>query len=178
MKLTGECLVSQRPVFITKQLQLHDHCATLYHYFGSKRAILDELAGGTERRLFSLIGESIVYSGNVPGGLERLIHGFSTFSHRYPQDTCLLLSAQNGPVASVTRAVLEPVWGKVSTAVDSFFRDAAMDHGNMRGRSEEFTVAFIGIVFAWITRFLESQEEPDHSIVYRIMRQFSYGIHS
>ena len=154
---------------------------TLYHHFTNKSGLLAELARRVEDRLFSVLAEATGaggYSGDLPQDLERLVAGLLRFAAAYPEETRLLLVAQNGPSASEARLALAGVWARLSAEIERFFAAAAADHGNMRGREREYTVSLLGIVFAYVVLELDDRLEPDTARPHHIMRQFSYGIYT
>jgi len=151
---------------------------TLYHHFGSKRGLLDALAGLVGERLFGLFGDEIRYRRDLARDLEDLIDALIRFARLRPAEARLFLAAQNGPVDSETRQALAPVWDRLSGSIGRLFGDASVDHGNMRGRSDEYTVAFLGTACAYMVRVLDGRMPDEPSLAHRIMRHFSYGIYT
>lgn len=151
---------------------------TLYHHYRSKRGLLDAVAADVARALDDIVAPALDYSHRMPENLERLIAALLRFAAERPRETRLLVASQNAPAGSETRLALAPVRQRLNAGVEAFFADAAGDHGNMAGRAREFTVALLGVVFAYAMLVLDD-ESPDSSVdPHRIMRQFSYGIYS
>ena len=151
---------------------------SLYHHFGNKAGLLDELALRVDERLFAEIDGATVYARDLPCSLELLADAFLSFAARWPAEARLLLAAQNGPVESATRQALSGVWNRLISEVARLFAAASEDHGNMRGRADEYTVAFLGAVCAYMVRSLDGNLPDEPSLAHRIMRQFSYGIYT
>lgn len=151
---------------------------SLYHHFGSKLGLLEELAHRAGERLFAEIGDATVYARDLPRNLELLAAAFLSFADRWPAEARLLLAAQNGPVESTTRQAFSGVWNRLFSEIERVFAAASEDHGNMRGRAGEYTVAFLGSVCAYMVRGLDGNLAGDPSLAHRIMRQFSYGIYT
>lgn len=151
---------------------------SLYHHYGNKRGLLAALAAGVHERLFDTLGDRTEYAHDLPRDLERLVGGLLRFAAGHPAHARLLLAAQNGPVGSETRVALAATWRRLSEDVDRFFRDAAADHGNMRGRSREYTVSLLGMVWAYAVLGLDGELDADPARAHAITRQFSYGIYS
>ncbi len=151
---------------------------SLYHHFGSKAGLLEELALGIGDRLTAELGGATRYARDLPRNLEQLAAAFLSFADKWPAEARLLLAAQNGPVESETRRALAGIWSRLVAEVEQLFRAAAEDHGNMRGRSGEYTVAFLGAVCAYMVRSLDGKLPVEPSLAHRIMRQFSYGIYT
>lgn len=151
---------------------------SLYHHFGSKSGLLEELALRVGERLFAELGDSARYARDLPRNLELLVATLLSFADRWPAEARLLLAAQNGPVESETRRALAEVWARLVAEIEHLFGAAAEDHGNMRGRAGEYTVAFLGTVCAYMVRSLDGNLPGEPSLAHRIMRQFSYGIYT
>ena len=151
---------------------------SLYHHFGSKRGLLGAIAAIVDDRLFAVLGDAAVYKHDLPRDLERVVSALLRFAGECPRHARLLLAAQNGPVGSETRDALAEAWARLSTDVERFFRDASEDHGNMRGRSREYTVSLLGIVWAYAVLLLDGELDSDPGRAHAIARQFSYGIYS
>lgn len=151
---------------------------SLYHHYGNKRGVLDALAAAVDDRLFALLGDAMEYAHDLPRDLERIVAELLRFAGEYPAHARLLLAAQNGPVGSETREALGATWRRLSADVERFFRDAAADHGNMRGRSREYTVSLLGMTWAYAVLGLDGELAVDPGRAYAITRQFSYGIYS
>ena len=151
---------------------------TLYHYFGSKRGLLEAICGDLETRLFDTLGAALSYQGDLPGTLQALVDGVLRFAQRYPRETRLILALQHGPVASEARQVIWPVIERLGSAVRDIFTAAATDHGNMRGREYPYTAGFLGVCFTYAELLLDGHVEPAPDLAHRIMHQFSHGIYS
>mgnify|MGYP006292832355 CR=1 FL=1 len=151
---------------------------TLYHHYGNKRGLLDALAVRVENRLFALLEPVLGYRGDLPVELEAIVAALLRFAGDHPDEARLLLASQNGPAQSETREALAGVWNRIAAGLEGFFRHAAADHGNMRGREREYTVSLLGMVFAYAVVLLDRRVGPDQLSPHRIMRQFSYGIYT
>ena len=151
---------------------------SLYHHYGSKRGLLSALAASVDERLFAVLADATTYAHDLPRDLERIVARLLRFAEAYPAHARLLLAAQNGPVGSETRDALGAIWRRLSADVERFFRDAAADHGNMRGRSRGYTVSLLGVVWAYVVLRLDDELDADPRQAHAIMRQFSYGIYS
>ncbi|MFW5741751.1 MAG: TetR/AcrR family transcriptional regulator [Spirochaetota bacterium] len=151
---------------------------SLYHHYRSKRGLLSALAEAVDQRLFAVLGDATEYAHDLPANLQRIVAGLLRFAETYPTHARLLLAAQNGPVGSETRDALGSIWRRLSADVERCFRDAEADHGNMRGRSREYTVSLLGVVWAYVVLLLDDELDADPRQAHAIVRQFSYGIYS
>lgn len=150
---------------------------TLYHHFGSKRGLLDALSERIDRLLENRLA-GIGYAGDMPRDLERLIAALLGFAATSPRETRLLLAARNAPSDSESRRAFDSLWNVLGARVEQFFAEAAADHGNMRGRERELTVALLGVIFAYVHLSLDGRLDDGPSLAHRIMRIVSYGIYT
>ena len=151
---------------------------TLYHHFGNKLGIARALAERIESSLFETLGDRTAYKRDMPLDLERLIEGILHYAESHPRETQLLVGATNGPGKSESRQAMLVVWSRLTGEVERFFLSAAADHGNMAGREREYTVSFLGIVFAYAGLIMDGTSLDRASLAYRITHQFSHGIYS
>lgn len=149
---------------------------SLYHHFGSKRGLLDAVVEQVGAELRCCVG-TIDYHGDLTTDLRLLVGGLLEYARTHPEHARLLLAAQNGPVRSETRQAFAGPWSWLIESTRALFRAAEADHGNMRGRSHDYTVSFLGVVGAYVV--LELDRPPERSdLVAQIVRQFSHGIYS
>jgi TetR/AcrR family transcriptional regulator len=151
---------------------------TLYHYFGSKRGLLDAILGERGGRLVSLIEEASIYAHDVPLGLERIAFAFARFAKEDANFARLRLTLAFAPPSSEAGAAAASLNDRIFADVEAFFREAARDHGNMKGRSKPYAAAFIGTVDTYVGLYLAKRTALSDDIVRGMVRQFMYGIFS
>jgi TetR/AcrR family transcriptional regulator len=151
---------------------------TLYHYFGSKRGLLDaiiEEGGGT---LLKRVKSASAYAHDVKLGLESLAFAFALTAREEPDFARLRLSLSFAPPGSEGGQAALALNVAIFDQVEAFFRDAAGDHGNMRGRSEPFAAAFIGTIDTYVGLFLAGRSGLGEEILRGAVKQFMHGIFS
>jgi AcrR family transcriptional regulator len=151
---------------------------TLYHYFGSKRGLLEEICANSETALFSELSDVFDYQGDLPVTLANFVGRILRFATRHPGETRLILALQHGPVESEAREVIRPTVERLAARTAELFTAAAAQHGNMRGREAPYTASFLGLCFTYAELLLDGDVGPSEDLPYRIMHQFSYGIYS
>ena len=156
---------------------------TLYHYYGSKRGLLDAIIGEKGGILEARVKEAAVYRAGdrargVPDGLEALAFAFSRFAQAEPDFARLRLSLAVAPPASEGGLAARALNEGILSCVEGFFRAAALDHGNMRGRSAPYAAAFIGAMDAYAGLYLAGRGELGDEAVRASVRRFMYGIFS
>lgn len=151
---------------------------TLYHYFGSKRGVLDALV---KERWAPFVGElagAAAYDGDLPRTLERVVGASFGFARREPVLCRLLLSLWfASPESEAVRAV-EALHAERLQILEELFVWAARDHGNMRGRERTYAATLLGMIHTHIALALNRQLTLDDEVARRAVHQFSHGIYS
>jgi TetR/AcrR family transcriptional regulator len=121
---------------------------------------------------------SSAYAHDVKLGLEAIAAAMCDTARGEPDYARLRLALSFAPPASeggsAQAATNEAIFG----AVEAFFRAAADDHGNMRGRSKPYAAAFIGTIDTYVGLFLAGRSELSPAVVTGAVRQFMHGIFS
>jgi AcrR family transcriptional regulator len=156
---------------------------TLYHYYGSKRGLLDAIIGEKGGILASHVKEAATYRAGdrargVPDGLEAIAGAFTLFARSEPDFARLRLTLAFAPPLSEGALAAASLNESVFASVEAFFGAAALDHGNMRGRSRSYAAAFIGAVDTCVGLYLAGRGELGDEVVMGAVRRFMYGIFS
>lgn len=151
---------------------------TLYHYFGSKAGLLDELLQINFLALMDQVRPAANYQGDLPLTLYRLAGAYFNFANKYPDFYRLQLSLWLGPAASEASLAVRP-WGlRQQEMLVALFIAAANDHGNMKGRHRRYAVSYLGQVNTFIGLVLNGYLEPGDELVFNLVHQFMHGIYS
>jgi TetR/AcrR family transcriptional regulator len=156
---------------------------TLYHYYASKRGLLDAILAERGGILAARVREAAVY---VPGdmargvgnGLEKIAFAFTRSAMEDVAFARLRLTLAFAPPSNEGGMAAAALNDGIFAAVDAFFGAAALEHGNMRGRSKPYAAAFIGTVDTYVGLYLAGRSELGDEIVRGAVRQFIYGIFS
>ena len=151
---------------------------TLYHYFGSKRGLLESLLAREAEPLMTAIFQAAVYKGDLILTIEALARAFFQFAQRSPVFYRLSLAMQFSPPESEPYQAIQPYVSQQQQTLEAVFRQAAEDHGNLRGRHERYAAGFLGQVNAAILLHLRGEWELNDQDVYQIVHQFMHGIFS
>jgi TetR/AcrR family transcriptional regulator len=151
---------------------------TLYHYFSNKRGLIDAVLAHHAGDLETRLEPALEYDGDLSGTLEGVIDVMLGFAAERPAFTRLLLSLQYAPEQSDAREAVRPYFDRLFARLSALFRRAAEDHGNMRGREDNYAVSFLGTVFVYMFLLLEGRITHDDGLPFRVMHQFSHGIYS
>jgi TetR/AcrR family transcriptional regulator len=153
---------------------------TLYHYFGSKRGLLDAIIKDKGTPLLTAIEKAAIAQSpyDVPLALGGIAWAFATRAVAEPDFARLRLTLAFAPPASEGGEAIASLNRALYSHVETFFQAAAEYHGNMKGRSLPYTAAFIGTVDTYVGLYLAKQSELSEAVVKAAVRQFMYGIFS
>jgi|WetSurMetagenome_2_1015567.scaffolds.fasta_scaffold579220_2 AcrR family transcriptional regulator len=151
---------------------------TLYHYFGSKRGLLDAVVAERGTAVRDRVRAASAYDHDVRLGVERIAFAFTSSAREDSDFARLRLALAFAPPSSESWQAAASMNAELYGCVETFFRAAADDHGNMRGRSRPYAASFIGTIDTYVGFFLAEQIELTDEVVRGALRQFMYGIFS
>jgi TetR/AcrR family transcriptional regulator len=151
---------------------------TLYHYFGSKRGLLDALIDERSTGLRDSLAVAAEYRGDLVMALESVVRAYFDFA----QNEAAFYRMQLGfwfapPQSDEHAAVLSRNLGQ-HAALERLFEAAAADHGNMSGRHKAYAATFLGMINTYIGLWLNGYASLDDQLVYQAVHQFQHGIYS
>lgn len=151
---------------------------TLYHYFGSKRGLLDVLLERNFTNLLRTLTVASEYKGDLPFTLTAITKASFEFAKNnsafYRMQMAMTLSS---PESESYDATLK-YQAEVIKLLETLFRLAAKDHGNMRNRQQRYAFTFLGIINTYITLYLNKHVDLNDEAVHLAVHQFSHGIYS
>lgn len=151
---------------------------TLYHYFGSKFGLLQQVLANGFDLLLAELESTIVYHHDLPKTLEEIIRAYFHFAEMHPSFYRMQLSMQFSPPDSEPHRAVQPFNLQQLQALSRLFELAAEDHGNMRNRQQVYAITFLGMVNTYITLSLSGQMQLDEQTIHRAAHQFMHGIFS
>jgi TetR/AcrR family transcriptional regulator len=151
---------------------------TLYHYFGSKRGLLEAILSREANGLYSKIKIAAEYHGDLVLTLENIAKTFFKAAREdgayYRMQTVMFIS----PPESEANQAIQPYMQAQAALLEEAFIRAAEDHGNLRGRHQRYAAGFLGEINALIGLYLNNRLELTGDTVYRLVHQFMHGIFS
>jgi TetR/AcrR family transcriptional regulator len=151
---------------------------TLYHYFDSKRGLLDALIQREEGRLLSGILFASIYQGDLIITLERIVKAYFKVSKEHPDFYRLQMGMVFAPPESEANQAIHPFISHQVEILEEVFIQAAVDHGNLHGRHKRYAAGLLGMINAMIGLYLNDELVLTNEIVYQSVHQFMYGIFS
>lgn len=151
---------------------------TLYHYFGSKRGLLDALIDERSAALRDSLTVAADYHGDLVLTLETVVRAYFDFATKEGPFYRMQLGFWFAPPQSDEHAaVIDRNLGQ-HAALERLFEAAAADHGNMRGRHKAYAATFLGMINTYIGLWLNGYASLDDKLVYQAVKQFQHGIYS
>ena len=151
---------------------------TLYHYFGSKRGLLEALLKQEAGKLLAVIAESAKYHGDLVLTLENITRAFfqvaKETSRYYRMQVTLFFS----PPESEANQAIQPYIRQQAEILENVFIKASEEHGNLSGRHQRYAAGFLGEINAIIGLNLNNKLDLTGEVVYQIVHQFMHGIFS
>lgn len=149
---------------------------TLYHYFGSKRGLLDSIIAEHVSKLFPIIEEAADYKRDLPNTLNKITFAFFNFAQKHKLFYRMLLSMWFAPPESEVFNAILPSMQHQHKIIENVFLKATNDHGNMRGRHEIYALTFMGMINTYIGISLNGFVKLDDKLVYKLVHQYMHGI--
>ena len=151
---------------------------TLYHYFGSKRGLLDALIDERSAGLRDSLAVVAEYRGDLVMTLEAVVRAYFDFAQTEAAFYRMSLGFWFAPPQSDEHdAVLSRNLSQ-HAALERLFEAAVADHGNMRGRHKAYAATFLGMINTYIGLWLNGYASLDDKLVYQAVHQFQHGIYS
>lgn len=151
---------------------------TLYHYFGSKRGLLDAALDAHFSELLRQAGDAARYEGDLPLNLYRVAGVYLKHAQRHPPFYRMQLAMWFAPRDSDAFGAIRAYRERQHRLLEEMFVAAAGDHGNMRGRHRPYAATFLGMIHTFIGLWLNGYAELNDELVYRAVHQFMHGIFS
>jgi TetR/AcrR family transcriptional regulator len=151
---------------------------TLYHYFGSKRGLLDSLVREGLAPLLAELGAAGEYRGDLPLTLRQVVRTYFQFAAREPALYRMLLAMSFGPPDNDAFQIVSAAHGRQRQLLERLFEEAAADHGNMRGRQRLYAALLLGVINTYLGLHLNGQLSLNEAAISQAVQHFSHGIYS
>ncbi|HYF65447.1 MAG TPA: TetR/AcrR family transcriptional regulator [Herpetosiphonaceae bacterium] len=151
---------------------------TLYHYFGSKTALLETLVAEQSAPLAAALEAAARYAGDLPLTLHRIVTAYFEFAAARPTFYRLHLALWFAPARNEARQIAVAFHERLYRMIEDVFARAAADHGNMRGRHHAYAATLIGMINTYVGLHLQGNFDLDQAVARQAVHQFSHGIYS
>jgi TetR/AcrR family transcriptional regulator len=151
---------------------------TMYHYFGSKRGVLDAIMEERGGKLRTEVLPAALYRNNVKNGLEGIFFAYRACFRKDPLFFRLFYSLSAAPPHSEGHIAAYPLYLDLFTALEGFFEAASLDHGNMKGRAKAYAASCIGVLNTYALLEMNGHAELTDAALRQAVHQFMHGIFS
>lgn len=151
---------------------------TLYHYFGSKRGLLDALVDERSVGLSESLAVAADYHGDLVATLEAVVRAYFDFAQSNAAFYRMQLAFWFAPSQSDEHQAILARNLNQHEILERLFEAATKDHGNMRGRGRAYAATFLGMINTYIGLWLNGHARLDDKLVYQAIHQFQHGIYS
>ncbi len=151
---------------------------TLYHYFGSKRGLLDAIVRKYGDVMTKEISDASGYSGNLPLSLENMAFALFRFAKENAVFNRMKLSMYFSPRDSEPNKAFTELDKQVFGILEEVINKAVPKYGNMRGREKIITAIIIGAINTCIGLWLNGFIELTDDIIRQSLRTVQYGIYT
>jgi len=151
---------------------------TLYHYFTSKRGLLDSLIQRESGLMLTEILQSAIYRGDLVLTLEKIVKAYFKFAQSNTTFYRMQLAMYFAPPESEANQAIHPFAMEQKGLLEDVFSRAAEDHGNLRGRQHRYAVGFLGEINAMIGLSLNHELKLSDELAFQLVHQFMHGIFS
>lgn len=151
---------------------------TMYHYFGSKRGLLEALLERDFAPLCGRVKEASAYKGDLPDNLLKIAKVFFDYVKKNKEFYRMQLSMCFSSPESESYLAVSQHNANIISMLEEMFLKASKDHGNMKGRQKRYAFTFLGIINNYITLYLGGHIKLNDESAFQAMHQFSHGIYS
>lgn len=152
---------------------------TLYHYFGSKYGLLEELVRTYYVKFADRLKADAVYDGDLPLTLQRFVLSYFVQVSQNKDFFRLFMSMLYSGDDSDTYKVVCPYAEQHMNMITSMFASAGNQVGNMNGRQQQYAITFTGMIHHWLLLWLstDNPEMINEGQAYGLVHQFLHGIY-
>jgi AcrR family transcriptional regulator len=151
---------------------------TLYHYFSSKRGLLNALLNRETVQWVNNLMKASVYQGDIVITLTNITRYFFKFAQENTSFYRMQLAMYTSPPESVSNQAIRPFINQVYEILEEVFIQASQDHGNFKGRHKRYAAGFLGQINAVVGLYLNESFDLTDVVVYETVHQFMHGIFS
>jgi TetR/AcrR family transcriptional regulator len=151
---------------------------TLYHFFGSKRGLLDAVIELHYKEMQSVLASAAQYNKDLTKTLCAILKSLSDFAMLNKDFYRFVLIASHASPQSEPFQAIAPYIEQSMQTLEELFRKAVVQHGNMRGRHQRYAFTLWGMVNNYITLALSNQITLNDESIFLAVHQFSHGIYS
>lgn len=151
---------------------------TLYYYFSNKAGVLESLLEREFGDLITRFRQSCAYTSDLTGTLYGVSRYFLESLSRRPRTGHLFLQLSFQAPESEAHSAFEKYRQHIHESLVMLFSRAEKDHGNFRGRSDQYAYLFAGFLQSTLGMVLAQGSMISESILKDLLHRFEHGIYS
>lgn len=151
---------------------------TLYHYFGCKQGLLEAILAFYLQPFQTKLNAACAYHNDLVLSLETIAHLYFEFARTEPGFFRLWMTIRLSPPNSTAYLALKPYLDNQHAILVALFEQASHQHGNLRNRQEIYAISFAGMISAYATQSLQTDNSLNPQVAFQVVHQFMYGIFS
>ncbi len=149
---------------------------TLYHYFSSKRGLLDALLESQFAGLLDGLYAAAQYQHDLKRVLEAVAGYYFSYAQQHPAFFRMQLALYFSPPDSEPHHAVTGYNMAQHDMLERLFLESSHDHGNMRGRQRRYAASFLGAVNTYAILQLNNLVVVDEELLRQVVHQFMHGI--
>lgn len=151
---------------------------TLYHHFGNKEGLLQELMGAYGKGLNQVFETALVYQGDIIGSIDMLVITYLKYVKREPRFFKLYKQLYQSPEGSDSYRIISPLYQGIHDQLTAFFGKVAEHHTGLKDKEEWMAYSLVGLIDTYIIHHMR-QEDLDHmddETARQVAKQFLNGV--
>lgn len=148
---------------------------TLYHYFKSKRGLLEFITETYGNQLLSEIQNALIYEHDFINSLTKVLKTEIDFAFNHKEYFMFHCVLMNSPDGSEQKEVYSPLIAKISQTYFEFFCNSAAEFGNMKGKENLYSTLFHNNTVSTAMMCLQGKFSADDQTIYQIIHSTVYG---
>ncbi|MDR0785020.1 MAG: TetR/AcrR family transcriptional regulator [Treponema sp.] len=151
---------------------------TLYYHFKSKQGLLETIVAERGVELLAITRKNAEYRCNLVENLTALFKETLNFARKETRFYRLARTLFSSATETTEFIVGKPLRKELVAVLQALFRNAASDHGNMKGREYVYAETFLGLIETWAILSINGEISMGDSMQARIIHNFMHGIFS
>jgi TetR/AcrR family transcriptional regulator len=152
---------------------------TLYHYFGSKRGLLEEILKTHYSELLKSFENILDKPDDIVYTLEKITRGFFNFAKKNKSFYKLYFSLSFAAEESEGKKLNDEYNARVYNFIENYFIKITEIRANLRSKYKQIAFSFFGTINNYITLYCYNDNyELTDELAYLVVKQFMYGIFS
>jgi len=148
---------------------------TLYHYFGSKKGLLEYFIETSGKRLLADIEQALIYKHDLVLSLTQVLKAEIDFACHNKEYFAFHSVMLNAPSGSEEKEIYSVLIKDINQKFSEFFMSSSNEFGNMKGKEELYSILFHNKVVSVALLCVRGELIADDETIYKIIHSTVYG---